>query len=62
MTTYNITVTLDQLDHIEKITAHNEAEAHTLAHQIVDNFNNLGHDHSTGWTLKSVVAAVAPPL
>jgi hypothetical protein len=39
------------------------SEAQTIAQEFVNEYNNLGNDHSTDWILKSVteLISVAPP-
>jgi hypothetical protein len=63
MPKYIITKASNQVE-IESVIAINAtslAEAEKKAKEIVAEYNGLGHDHATGWVVKSVVEAVAPP-
>jgi len=50
-----------EIESTMKINADSLQEAQAQAEQMVQDYNNLGNGHSTGWVVKSVIEAISPP-
>ena len=50
-----------EIESTMKINADSLQEAQAQAEQMVQDYNNLGNGHSTGWVVKSVIEAILPP-
>ena len=63
MPNYIITSFSDQvgIESTMKIKADSLQDAQSQADQLVQDYNNLGNGHSTGWVVKSVIEAISPP-
>jgi hypothetical protein len=44
-----------------KILAKSVEEAQEVGNQLVQEYNNLGNDHSTGWAVDSIIETTSPP-
>ena len=50
-----------EIESAMNIKADSLQEAQAQAEQMVQDYNNLGNGHSTGWVVKSVIEAISPP-